>query len=682
MRNVFMILSFTLLFIPMLALAQAKRAITFDDMMGMGRVSDPQISPDGKTIVFVVTWQLKDENKSTSNIYLVPVGGGAVKQLTNAKGQNNNPRWMPDGKSIAFISTRDNKSQIWMIPTDSGEAKKISNIATEASGLVVSPDGKMFAFNSSVFPECKDEESNAQKLKAVEDSKVKAKIFTRLPYRFWNEYKDGKRNHLLVMPSEGGKSLDLTPGEFDTPPVDLGGSVDYAFSPDSKEIIFTRNPDAMVATSTNNELYAIPVTGGSPAAAGEPKNISNNPANDNQPMYSPDGKYVAYRAMRRPGFESDKQELTLYERATGTKIRLTEDQDFSVGNVVWSPDAKTLYWTAEDKGNVSIFKTTVKDRKTTKLSNEGFVSGLQITPDGKTLVFVKERSTLPTEIFSMNVKGKDVQQLSFINKEKTAALEMNPIENFWFEGAGGTKVHGFLLKPPAFDASKKYPLIFLVHGGPQGAWGDEFHYRWNTQMFASRGFVVIAINPRGSTGYGQQFTDEISKDWGGKVYEDLMKGLDFALASYPFIDANRMTAAGASYGGYMMNWMLGHTDRFKAIVSHDGVFNPFSAYGTTEELWFDEWEMGGTPYDHPELYKKFSPMEYVKNFKTPTLVIHGQQDYRLDVSEGFQLFTALQRMGVESKMLYFPDECHFVTKPQNSELWYKTVLDWIQDHTK
>ena len=518
MRNVLMILSFTLLFIPMLALAQAKRAITFDDMIGMGRVSDPQISPDGKTIVFVVTWQLKDENKSTSNIYLVPVGGGAVKQLTNAKGQNNNPRWMPDGKSIAFISTRDDKSQIWMIPTDSGEAKKISNIATEASGLVVSPDGKMFAFNSSVFPECKDEESNAQKLKAVEDSKVKAKIFTRLPYRFWNEYKDGKRNHLLVMPSEGGKSLDLTPGEFDTPPVDLGGSVDYAFSPDSKEIIFTRNPDAMVATSTNNELYAIPVTGGSPAAAGEPKNISNNPANDNQPMYSPDGKYVAYRAMRRPGFESDKQELTLYERATGTKIRLTEDQDFSVGNVVWSPDAKTLYWTAEDKGNVSIFKTTVKDRKTTKLSNEGFVSGLQITPDGKTLVFVKERSTLPTEIFSMNVKGKDVQQLSFINKEKTAALEMNPIENFWFEGAGGTKVHGFLLKPPAFDASKKYPLIFLVHGGPQDAWGDEFHYRWNTQMFASRGFVVIAINPRGSTGYGQQFTDEISKDWGGKVY--------------------------------------------------------------------------------------------------------------------------------------------------------------------
>ncbi|HVN47389.1 MAG TPA: S9 family peptidase, partial [Bacteroidota bacterium] len=603
-----MMLSFTLLLVPMLALAQTKRAMTFDDLISFGRVSDPQVSPDGKTIAFVVTWQLKEENKSASNIYLVPVAGGAVKQLTNAKGQNNNPRWMPDGKSIAFVSTRDDKSQIWVIPTDSGEVKKISNIATEASGLIVSPDGKWFAFNSSVFPECKDEESNAKKLKEVEDSKVKAKIFTHLPFRIWNEYKDGKRNHLFVMPSDGGKATDLTPGDFDTPPIDLGGSVDYAFSPDCKEIVFTRNPDAMVAISTNNELYAIPITGGLPAVAGEPKNITNNPANDNQPVYSPDGKYVAYRMMRRAGFEADKQEITLYERATGKKIFLTEDQDYSAGLVVWSPDAKSLYWTAEDKGNVSIFKTTVNNHTTSKLYSEGFITALQITPDGNKLIFVKERATLPAEIFSMDLSntsaeaGKNVQQLSFINKEKTAPLAMNPIEPFWFKGAGGTNVQGFLLKPPAFDASKKYPLIYLVHGGPQNSWTDEFHYRWNIQMFASRGYVVVAVNPRGSTGYGQKFTDEISRDWGGKVYEDLMKGLDYTLATFPFIDTTRMAAAGASYGGYMMNWFLGHTNRFKAIVSHDGTFSPFSNYGTTEELWFDEWEFGGTPYEHPELF--------------------------------------------------------------------------------
>jgi dipeptidyl aminopeptidase/acylaminoacyl peptidase len=298
------------------------------------------------------------------------------------------------------------------------------------------------------------------------------------------------------------------------------------------------------------------------------------------------------------------------------------------------------------------------------------------------LVFTEETTKTPTELFRMDIDGKDLKQITFINIEKVSQLEMNSLENFWFDGAGGTRVQGFILKPPFFSVKNKYPLIFLVHGGPQGQWGDEFHYRWNAQMFASRGYVVVMINPRGSTGYGQKFTDEISKDWGGKVYEDLMNGLDYVLKTYSFIDGNRMAAAGASYGGYMMNWILGHTNSFRCIVSHDGVFNPASAYGTTEELWFNEWEFGGTPYKNPELYKKWSPMEFAQNFKTPTLVIHGQQDYRLDVSEGFQLFTALQRQGVKSKMLYFPDEFHFVSKPQNAELWYKTVLDWIDENTK
>ncbi|MGD1044939.1 MAG: S9 family peptidase [Bacteroidota bacterium] len=659
-----------------LTYAQPKRAITFDDLINFGRVSDPQISPDGKTAAFVVTWQLKEENKSTSSIYLVNVTGGNVRQLTNAKGDNSSPRWLPDGESIAFISTRDGESQIWTIAVSGGEAKKVSHSATEASGLIVSPDGKWFAFSSDVYPDCLTEDCNAKRLEAVEKSKVKAKIFTTLPYRVWKSWKDGKRSHLFVMPSNGGKAIDVTPGEYDTPPIDLGGNWDYAFSPDSKEIAFTRNPDTLVAVSTNNEIYIVPVTGGTP------KNISNNPANDSQPLYSPDGKYIAYRMMRQAGFEADRRELVLYERASGKLINLTEQFDYSVNDVVWSPDSKSLFFNADDKGNVSIFKVKVTDKKVTTILDKGFNTSLRLTSDGKTLVITQETVKTPTELFRMDIDGKNLKQITFINSEKASQLEMNSLENFWFEGAEGIRVQGFILKPPFFSSENKYPLIFLVHGGPQGQWGDDFHYRWNAQMFASHGYVAVMINPRGSTGYGQKFTDEISKDWGGKVYVDLMNGLDYVLKTYAFIDGNRTAAAGASYGGYMMNWILGHTDRFRCVVSHDGVFNPASAYGTTEELWFNEWEFGGTPYKNPELYKKWSPMEFAQNFKTPTLVIHGQQDYRLDVSEGFQLFTALQRQGVKSKMLYFPDEYHWVAKPQNAELWYKTVLDWIDENTK
>jgi dipeptidyl aminopeptidase/acylaminoacyl peptidase len=659
-----------------LAYAQPRHAITFDDLISFGRVSDPQISPDGKTVAFVVTWQLREENKSASNVYLVNVNGGDVRQLTNAKGSNNSPQWMPDGKTIAFLSTRDGESQIWMISVSGGEAKKISHIRTEASGLVVSPDGKWFAFSSDVYPDCLDEGCNAKKLEEVEKSKVHAKIFTTLPYRVWNSWKDGKRSHLFVMSTGGGKAMDVTPGDYDTPPIDLGGSWDYAFSPDSREIAFTRNPDTLVAVSTNNEIYIVPVSGGTP------KNISQNPANDSQPLYSPDGKYIAYRMMRRAGFEADRRELVLYESATGKRINLTELVDYSMNDVVWSPDSKSLFFNSDDKGTVSVFHVSIADKKVTTILNTGFNTTLQITPDGKTLVMTGETIKTPAELFRMDRDGKNLKQITYINAGMVSPLEMNSLESFWFDGAEGTRVEGFLLKPPFFSAQKKYPLIYLVHGGPQGQWGDDFHYRWNAQMFASRGYVVVMVNPRGSTGYGQKFTDEISRDWGGKVYTDLMNGLDYVLKTYPFVDGNRMAAAGASYGGYMMNWILGHTDRFRCIVSHDGVFNPASAYGTTEELWFNEWEFGGTPYKNPELYKKWSPMEFAQNFKTPTLVIHGQQDFRLDVSEGFQLFTALQRQGVKSKMLYFPDEFHFVAKPQNSELWYKTVLDWIDENTK
>lgn len=656
--------------------SQTKRPLTFDDLMKMGRITDPQVSPDGKTIAFVVAYHHKSENKTSSNIYLIPFAGGDILQLTTAQGQNVNPKWSPDSRTLFFVSSRDGESQIWQIPVKGGEAQKATSISTGASGLVLSRDGQWIGFSSEVFPDCDTDDCNKKRNEEIAKNRVKAKMFKSLPYRVWNYWKDGKRSHFFVQMTSGGAARDLTTGDFDTPPIDLGGYVDYDISPDGKEVVFTRNTDPMIAISTNNDLFVASIAGGSP------KRITTNPANDNQPIYSPDGKYIAYRRMERAGFEADQQELVLYERATGNHINLTKGSAYSVGEVAWAPDSKALYFDADDKGSHSIFRIAIQDRKIVPLITNGYNRSLRITPDGNKIVFVREAMHQPAEIFAMDASGKNLTQLTFLNREMAAQLDMKPAEGFWFDGAGGTKVHGWLVKPPGFAATKKYPMVYLVHGGPQGQWGDQFHYRWSGQMFAARGYVAVMVNPRGSTGYGQAFTDEISGDWGGKVYEDLMNGLDYVIKTYSFVDGKRIAAAGASYGGYMMNWMAGHTDRFRCFVTHAGVYNLSSMYGTTEELWFPEWEFRGTYYDHPELYEKWSPLKVASKFKTPTLVVHGQLDYRVDVSEGFQLFTALQRQGVKSKMLYFPDEGHWVAKPQNAELWWKTVLDWIDENTK
>jgi dipeptidyl aminopeptidase/acylaminoacyl peptidase len=668
-----------MLCIALVASSQTKRPIAFDDLISMGRIGAPALSPDGKTVAFVVTYFNKAENSSNSNIYLVSTTGGEIRQLTSAKRANHSPQWSPDGKTIAFVSTRDGESQIWTIPVNGGEAQKVSSISTGVSGLEWSPDGKWFAFSSDVYPDCPDDDCNKQREEQAEKSKVKAKVFETLPYRLFNYWKDGKRSHLFVMPVTGGKAVDLSPGDYDTPPLDLGGSWDYAFSPDSKEMVFTRNTDPFIAISTNNDLFVVPVTGGAPTR------ITENPANDSQPVYSPDGKYIAYRTMKRAGFEADQNQLVLYERVTGKLTNITEKHDFSVAEAHWSPDSRSLFFTADNKGNHSIFRVSLSDKALETLVEKGYNHHVAVSPDGKFLVFLRETIHQPAELFRVDVNGRNLRQLTSVNAGRVATLDMNPLEDFWFEGAERTKVHGWIIKPPGFDSRKKYPVIYLVHGGPQGQWGDQFHYRWNAQLFASRGYVVTMVNPHGSTGYGQEFTDKITGDWGGRVYDDLMKGVEHVVKSYPFVDGSRIAAAGASYGGYMMNWMMVNTDRFKCFVSHAGMFNAFSKYGTTEELWFPEWEFKGIPYEQPDLYEKWSPITYAKNlrkYKTPTLVTHGQLDYRVDVSEGFQLFTALQRLGVKSKMVYFSDEGHWIAKPQNSEYWYKTVLDWIDDHTK
>ena len=589
---------------------------------------------------------------------------------------------------------------------------KLTSIATEAGGELWSPDGKNILFTSDVYPECPDEACNARKLKESEDSKVKAIIFDRLLYRHWNSYKRGTRSHIFVTPVNGGAARDLTPGDYDSPVFSLGGQDDYAFSPDGQEICYTSNHDKVEATSTNNDLWIVTVNGGvrGPIQA---KNITaDNPASDSSPLYSPDGKYIAYRAQQRPGYESDRFRLMLYERKTGQKRDLTEENDFDrwVGSFAWSLDSSRIFFTAEEIGAQSIYLIDLVPKPIPLsdgvtgcelcgpdlhklLFTHGYDDDIVVLKDGN-ILFTEMTAASPTTIKHLGpglacraddqTKCWDIQfafkpPVESLNSGILSQVALSPIESFWFPGAFGDKVQGFLVKPPNFDASKKYPLKFIVHGGPEVPMGDLWSYRWNAELFASSGYVVIMINFHGSPGYGQKFIDEINGDWGGAPFEDLMKGLDYAEKTFPYIDKDRECALGASYGGYMANWVLGHTNRFKCIVSHDGMFNTYSAWGTTEELWFNNWEFKGTPYTNPEMYEKWNPRNSAKNFKTPTLVIHSQLDYRLDVSEGLQLFTTLQTMGVPSKMLYFPDEGHWILKPQNSQLWYKTVNDWV-DH--
>jgi len=715
------------------AFAQVKHPFTFEDMMKIKRVGEPEVSPDGKWVIFSVVDVNLDANTKMPHIWIVPTAGGPEREII-ADRDADRPRWAPDGKRFAFISTKEQGSQIWIADFDGvagavSAVWRLTSVATEAGGELWSPDGKNIVFTSDVYPECDGEPAqedicNGKKLNEANKSKVQAQIFTRLLYRHWNAYKEGKRSHIFVVSTINGRPNvgdqlrpvphDQTPGDYDAPVFSLDGQDNYAFSPDGKEICYTSNHDKNEANSTNNDIWIIPVRGGANASSAQPsaqaRNITaDNPASDSTPLYSPDGRYIAYRAQQRPGYESDRFRLMLYDRKAGEKTDLTQSFDHWVGSFVWAPDSKTIYFSAEHLRHSLIYAVGTKPVSGTANPIEfprralvgGFDDDVTVTPDGKELIFTRMSLKAPIEIYAADATvngcpartgnvdpGKEDCSLSkdwaltHTNDKLLSQISMSDGEPFSFTGAHGDWVEGTLVKPPNFEASTKYPVKFLIHGGPQGAWGDDWSYRWNPELFAANGYLVIMINFHGSTGYGQKFIDAINGDWGGAPYEDLMKGLDYAEKTYPFIDKDRECALGASYGGYAINWILGHTHRFKCLVSHDGMFNAESAWGTTEELWFNDWEFKGTPYDNRAMYQKWSPHQYAKNFKTPTLVIHGQRDYRLDVSEGFQLFTTLHMEGVPSKMLYFPDEGHWVLKPQNSRLWYETVNAWVDQWTK
>ena len=666
---------------PASTLAQAKRPITIADMGTMKRIASPALSPDGKWVAYTLTTADVQQNKNSSDLWISSVDGSVHRQLTTHAAADRNATWSPDGKWIAFESTRSGENQIWLISPTGGEPRQFTTLSTGASQAAWSPDGSLLAYISEVFPEFSDKpfaESdalNAKRLKELAEGKIKAKIFTRLLYRHWDSWVEGKRQHLFVQPLAGGDPRNLTPGDRDAVPTSstFSAGTDFAFSPDGKEIAYTATPVPIQeeAWNTNHDIIIVPLAGGAP------RQLTTNPAADGYPQYSPDGKYIAYRAQQVPGFEADRWQLMLYDRAAGTVKSLTPSFDASVGTPVWSPDSKRLFFDAEERARTPIFAVSVAGNDVRKVIDGRTNQDLNVAQDGSLLVFTRIGVTRPAELYRAGIDGKGIRPITGVNDAVFAQLNIPEPESITFAGADGARVQAWLHKPPQFEPGKKYPVVLMIHGGPQGAWGDSWSYRWNPPLWAAQGYVVLAPNPRGSTGFGQKFTEEISGDWGGKVFVDLMNGLD-TVCTFAYVDSTRKAAAGASFGGYMVNWILGNAgSRFKALVTHDGVYNFESMYGATDEIWFDEWDHSGTPWDKPEEYRRFSPHAYARNFRTPTLVIQGALDFRIPYTEAMQLFTALQRQNVPSKFLFFPDENHWVLKPANSELWHRTVFEWL-----
>ena len=657
-----------------------KHPITFDDIIKMHRLSEPQISPDGKWVAYTVATPDMDANRNVTNIWLVSTAGGASTQLTQS-GHDSSPVWSPDGSTIAFLSSRSGEAQVYLLSLEGGEAQRLTKLSTGAGLVKWSPGGKTIAFTSSVYPDCKDDECNQKRDEEKEKNKVKAHVAEHLLYRHWTHWNEGKRSHLFVIPADGSTApRDLTPGaDFDVPPDERGGPGDINFSPDSKEICFTAVTDKMEAISTNGDLFTAPVAGG------EIQRITTQRGFDGEPVYSPDGKYIAYHAQLEREYESDRWRVMLYDRQTGKIENLTEGFDRSADELAWSADSKSIYFTAESEMEKPLYEMAARPgAEPKKILADTYNVFFSLSGAGKIMAFERTSLTSPAEVFTASGDGSNVRQLTHHNDAILASLEMNPSETYWFDGAEGTKVEAMLIRPPKFDARKKYPLLVLLHGGPQTMWSNSWGYRWNEEVFAASGYVMLMINRRGSTGYGQKFTDEITNDWGGKAYLDVMDGVDYALKKYPFIDGTRMAAAGGSYGGYMADWIATHNGRFKAIISHAGVYDKVAMYAT-DELWFEEHDMQGTPWSNPDSYRKWAPVSYagqLGKFKTPTLVICGERDYRVPYTQSLEFFNALQRQEVPSKLVVFPDEGHWILKPQNAQFWYKTFLDWLALYLK
>jgi dipeptidyl aminopeptidase/acylaminoacyl peptidase len=656
--------------------AQAdRRPMTLEDLLVAVRIADPQLSPDSRTVAFVRTTTDPASGRRNADLWGVAAEGGAAKELIGGDKSENTPRWSPDGRRIAFISTRDGAPQIYLAEAGGGGVHKISDLAMGAQPpLIFSRDGAKVAFVSDVYPGCTDEACNKRRKEEIEKNPVKMRRLTRLLYRHWDEWRESVRHHVMVADLESKRVVDVTPGDFDSPPGQQEDAA-IAFSADSREIAFVSNREGndREAWSTNSDVWTVPVTGG-PATK-----LTPGPGADVQPVFSPDGRTIFVRAQRRAGFESDRWYLDAYDRTSGQKRTVFEAPDLSVSDFALAKDGASIWFTAADQGRDHLYVVPAAGGRPKRIAEGGAISSPQ--PGDGFVVFSKSSLTAPPEICRVASAGGAEKALTTENAKLTRELAFTPPESRSVKGGAGADVQYWLLEPPNFDASKKYPVVFLIHGGPQGAWGDAWSTRWNPSLWAAQGWVVAAPNPRGSTGFGQKFVDEISNDWGGKVMTDIDAVVN-DVAKLPFTDSTRMGIAGASYGGYAVNWILGHTNRFKAAVTHDGVFNLESMSMSTEELWFTEWEFGGPPWTSKarEQFLQWSPHLFAHNIKTPTLIITNELDFRVPVDQGLQMFTVLRRNGVPAEALVFPDEGHWVLGANNSRAWHEAVFGWMRKY--
>jgi dipeptidyl aminopeptidase/acylaminoacyl peptidase len=669
MKNFFLLLLILAVINP--AVSQ-KRAFTLPDLYKMKGVADPQFSPDGKKIAFVVTESFLEKGKTNANVYVMNADGSDIRNLTDNPASDNHPRWSPDGKLLLFISSRENGSQAWLITTEGGTPTRMTDFAMGVSDAEWAPDGKHLLFSADIFPDCgADNDCNKYNDSTMTNGPIQAHVADHLFYRHWNFWKDGKNTHLFSFNIGSKKYTDLTPGEYDSPSWELGAS-GFSYSPDGKEVCYVSDHSAVEAASTNKDLWIVS------AAGGTPSNITaDNLAYDGGPQYSPDGKYIAYTAQTIRGYESDRFRIVIFERSTGKKTTLTENFDNWVQNPTWSEDSKTIYFTAQEQGHIPLYKVDIKTLKITKIIDLKTIDAFALSPDNKSIIYQRRSMGEPVELWSSSIDGKDIKRLTFFNKDLADQVDIRQPEELWIQSPSGSKIHTFVIKPHGFDPSKKYPVIINVHGGPQQQWVDGFRGDW--QMYPGSGYIEVMPNPHGSNGYGQEFCAEISKDWNGKVYQDVMAVTD-SIEKLPYVDKDRIGAMGWSYGGYMMMWLEGHTTRFKAIASMMGTYDLRAMYSSTEELWFPEWDLGGTPWTSPDLYQKLSPSNYVQDFKTPCLVITGEKDFRLPYTGSLEFFTDLQKMNVPSRLIVFPNDGHWPNAVKSMPLYYIAHLDWFHKY--